>query len=257
MKYDLYNDYIQNTFNSLMIELHDFIDYNNFMRILICDDDFKQCEILKNMIEKHSSVYEITMYHSAEELFFECENTFPFDCIFLDIQMKEMNGIECARKIREYDSKINLVFLTAVKDYVFEGYEVNAVRYLLKPLCEDKCFEVLDLIEKNITQKHFLYVNKTKIDCDDITYIESYGHYCSIHSKETIEVKTSISSLLSQLPDFFIQTHRSYLVNLKHLESIRKDACILTENIQIPIARSSIQKVNQAFMEYIKRGMLT
>lgn len=103
------------------------------MRICICDDDKFMCDNLKEMILQHGA-HVITVFYSAEELLFECENQFPFDCVFLDIQMKSINGIECARKIREYDKKIGIVFLSAIKDYVFEGYEVNAIRYLLKPL---------------------------------------------------------------------------------------------------------------------------
>lgn len=227
------------------------------MKICICDDEISQCENLKAMILKHSLNHEITIFHSAEEMLFECENTFPFDCLFLDIQMKNMNGIDCARKIRESDQKIIIVFLSAIRDYVFEGYEVNAVRYLLKPLDLNKCFEILDLIEHSFQKgHHYLYINKTKIDCEDIRYIESYGHYCTIHANKNIEIKSSISEIFQQLPNTFIQTHRSYIVNLSHIEAITKDACLLSDQIKIPVSRSSVKKVNEAFMEYLKGGLL-
>ena len=197
------------------------------MKICICDDDLNQCE-----------------------------NNYAFDCIFLDIQMKELNGIDCARKIREIDSKVILVFLSAIKDYVFEGYEVNAMRYLLKPLQENKCHELLDMIQNSIEKESaYVLINKTKINCDDITYIESYGHYCGIHTAETIESKISISDLLKELPDTFIQTHRSYIVNLEHVESILKDKCVLDTQELIPISRNSVKKVNESFMEFIKGGI--
>lgn len=227
------------------------------MKICICDDDLYQCENLKKMIQSHDATHEITCFHSAEEMLFECENHFPFDCVFLDIQMKAMNGIDCAKKIRTIDSKIVLVFLSAIRDYVFEGYEVNAMRYLLKPLNQDKCYELLDLIQNSLQKETtYLYINKTKINCEDIRYIESYGHYCSIHSHEVMEVKMSLSDLASKLPESFIQTHRSYLVNLSYVESILKDMCILEDQTNIPISRSSVKKVNEAFMEYIKGGLL-
>ena len=225
------------------------------MKICICDDDLNQCKNLKDMILSHGS-HMVTVYHSAEELLFECENNYAFDCIFLDIQMKELNGIDCARKIREIDSKVILVFLSAIKDYVFEGYEVNAMRYLLKPLEENKCHELLDKIQNSIEKESaYVLINKTKINCDDITYIESYGHYCGIHTNETIESKISISDLLKELPDTFIQTHRSYIVNLEHVESILKDKCVLDTQELIPISRNSIKKVNESFMEFIKGGI--
>ena len=226
------------------------------MRICICDDDIQQCKNLKSMIDS-LGLHNISIYHSAEELLFECAEGFPFDVIFLDIQMQEMNGIDCARKIRLIDKKISIVFLTMMKEYVFDGYEVNAIRYLLKPLQLDKCKEVLELIQASLQKEHtFLYINKTKIDCEDILYIESFKHYCSIHGKEVLEVKTSISELYESLPDGFLQTHRSYIVNLAHVESIVKEGCLLSDNTVIPISRNSLKKVNEVFMEYIKGGIL-
>lgn len=239
------------------------------MNICICDDDLTACEHLKNMISHHG-FHTITTYHSAEELLFECENHFPFDCIFLDIQMKDMNGVECARRIRQSDEKVKIVLLSVIQDYVFEGYEVGAMRYLLKPLQQEKCHALLDLVEASLeTKHHFVYVNKTKVDCEDIIYIESQGHYCYFYmknnktplggtaeAKAVLGTKTPIGELLSQLPDTFVQTHRSYVVNLSYVESIVKDGCLLSDEILIPISRNSVKKVNSAFMEYIKGGLL-
>lgn len=226
------------------------------MNICICDDDMSLCENLKSMILQHGA-HTITMYHSAEEMLFECENNFPFQCVFLDIQMKNMNGIECARKIRQYDKKIGIIFLSAIRDYVFEGYEVGAIRYLLKPLEQEKCFELLDLVAESVTKEpQYLLLNKTKIDCEDILYIESYGHYCSIHAEKVIETKSSLSELLSKLPECFVQTHRSYVVNLAHVESVLKKNCLLDDETLVPISRNSVKKVNSAFMEYMKGGLL-
>lgn len=226
------------------------------MNICICDDDKDLCEILKQMILKHDA-HNVTVFHSAEEMLFECENQFPFDCIFLDIQMKTINGIDCARKIREYDKKIGIIFLSAIRDYVFEGYEVNAIRYLLKPLEISKCHEILDLVAQSAVKEHqYLFVNKTKIDCEDILYIESYGHYCTVHGDKNVETKSSLSELCGKLPEGFIQTHRSYVVNLAHVDSILKEGCLLDDETVIPISRNSVKKVNSAFMEYIKGGLM-
>ena len=84
------------------------------MKICICDDDLKQCEYLTELIMAHNKSHVITSFHSAEEMLFECENHFPFDCVFLDIQMKEMNGIDLAKQIRQIDSKIIIVFFKVI-----------------------------------------------------------------------------------------------------------------------------------------------
>lgn len=226
------------------------------MRICICDDDKSMCDNLKEMILQHGA-HAITVFHSAEELLFECENQFPFDLVFLDIQMKSINGIECAHKIREYDKKIGIVFLSAIKDYVFEGYEVNAIRYLLKPLEVEKCHALLDLILESVTkERQYLVVNKTKVDCEKILFIESFGHYCAVHTDEVIETKVSLSEMSAKLPVHFVQTHRSYIVNLEHVDSVLKDVCLLDDGSEIPISRNSVKKVNRAFMEFIKGGLM-
>ena len=134
------------------------------MRICICDDEISQCDVLKEMILAHGA-HAVTVYHSAEELLFECENNYAFDCIFLDIQMKGINGIECARKIREKDSHVILVFLSAISDYVFEGYEVQAIRYLLKPLQEEQFFPLLRQLEeqKNAKKKYLIVRSEREV----------------------------------------------------------------------------------------------
>ena len=226
------------------------------MRICICDDDKFMCDNLKEMILQHGA-HVITVFYSAEELLFECENQFPFDCVFLDIQMKSINGIECARKIREYDKKIGIVFLSAIKDYVFEGYEVNAIRYLLKPLETKKCHELLDLITESVTkERQYLLVNKRKEDCEEILFIESFGHYCAVHTDEVRVTKVSLSEMSAKLPVHLVETHRSYIVNLEHVDSVLKDVCLLDDGSEIPISRNSVKKVNQAFMEFIKGSLM-
>ncbi len=158
--------------------------------------------------------------------------------------------------IRRKDANIAIVFLTAIADYVFEGYEVNAVRYLIKPLQQSKCHELLNMIQNSLQkEKPYILINKTKILCENIFYVESFGHYCSIHTNEIVEFKVGISELMKQLPESFVQTHRSYIVNLEHIESIQKDKCLLDTKELIPISRSSIKKVNEAFMEHIKGGL--
>ena len=231
------------------------------MNICICDDDTAVCEHLQSTIYKHGA-HRLTIYHSAEELLFECDGSFPFDCIFLDIQMKQMNGMECARKIRKFDKKVNIAFFSVIQDYVFEGYEVNAIRYLLKPLREEQCFDLLDILEAALQkERSYIYLNKTRIDCGRIRYVESIGHYTSIHveqdggGEEVLENKISLLELLSQLPECFVQTHRSYVVNLDYVESLIKEGCLLEGGTLIPISRKSLKKVNQAFLDYIKGGL--
>jgi len=237
------------------------------MRICLVDDNSTQLEFLKTLILKWSketnTVVDIEIYHSAEEILFESNNSYPFDLMILDIQMNKINGIELAKRIRKVDKSVVISFLSGIADYVFEGYEVQAIQYLLKPVDEDKLFKLLELVRKMTTdeKKHLIIhvsKEKRKIDYDQIYFIESLGHYLTIHLEdEDIIFKSNLKDINNLLPnDEFISTHRSYIVNLKYVEEIKKEHCVLANKLEIPISRNSYKEVNNAFIDYYKAGEL-
>lgn len=230
------------------------------MRICICDDEQAQLEQLYHDIQqmKLQESVECILYQSAEELLFECQNNYPFDVMILDVQMKQMNGIELAHQIRKQDTQIPIVFLTSMKGYVYEGYEVQALRYLLKPVSKEKLEEILALIQNRKQQERYVLVEvnreRVKINQDEIIYMESIGHTCQIHTKkESYEVRCSMQNLMKQLDFHFINTHRSYIVNIKEIERIGKETCVLSNQTEVPISRSCLKAVNEAFIQYYRK----
>ena len=116
------------------------------MNIAYCEDEKIQKEILEELLCRWGKV-DLVWYESAEQMLFECDGRYPFDLIILDIQMRNQNGMELARQIRRADPQVPLLFLTATKEYVFEGYEVNALRYLIKPIQPSQLFAILGEIQ--------------------------------------------------------------------------------------------------------------
>ena len=112
------------------------------MNIAYCEDEKIQLEYMEQLIKKWADEGNDTVtyfgYGSAKELLFEHPDSFPFDLLLLDIDMDGMDGMALAKEIREKDQKLPIVFLTNRSEYVFEGYEVGALRYLLKPVEETK-----------------------------------------------------------------------------------------------------------------------
>ena len=234
------------------------------MRICLVDDESVQLEYLKGIIEKWGHKNEINVdiyfYHSAEEMLFESNGSYPFDMIVLDIQMGNLNGIELAKKIRESDKLVTIAFISGMANYVFEGYEVQAIRYILKPVKDKEVYNLLDYVHTNMSKENSYFIlsvsgEKKKINYDDIIYFESMGHYIVLHiDNEEYDYKYNISDLCADLTGTeFVRTHRSYVVNLKYVEKITKNECQLINNITVPLSRSSYKVVNEKFINYYKR----
>ena len=233
------------------------------MRICLVDDDSTQLDYLKIIIEKWATRYNVNVhinfYHSSEEMLFENNESYPFDMIVLDIQMGKINGIELAKRIRETDKNVTIAFLSGMADFVFDGYEVQAIRYILKPVKDKQVYELLDYVNTHIIkEKKYLILSisgeKKKINYKDIIYFESMGHYIVLHLiNEEYDYKYNISDLCNELADSdFIKTHRSYVVNAKYIEKITKNECELINNIKVPLSRNSYKSVNEMFINYYK-----
>ncbi len=235
------------------------------MRICFVDDNTTLLEYMESQLQEFQDKYNIpcslSVYNSAEEMLFENQEGYPFDVIILDINMDGMNGIELARKIRQTDKKVPIAFLTAMADYVFDGYEVQAIRYLMKPIQQEQLFRLLELTYKELSREiPFLLVassgDKIKVDYEDIYYVEAAGHYIYIYlMKNCYQMKGSINSIGKSLcSGSFVFTHRSYIVNLKHVVRICREECILSDGRRIPISRGLYKNVNDAFITLYKDG---
>lgn len=148
----------------------------------ICDDDKKQIMLLRKMLNNWLSdkpfALDITEYISAESfLFYYADN--PCDILLLDIEMSGINGMELAKKLRTKGDMLPIVFITGYSDYVTEGYDVEALHYLLKPVNEDKLFAVLDkFADRNVCFEQIILPcggETVKVSPDSIIYIEAQG----------------------------------------------------------------------------------
>jgi DNA-binding LytR/AlgR family response regulator len=224
------------------------------LNIGICEDDLIHIDILSKHIEETLKLkelsFEIYKFKSGEELLKNYPN--KLDILFLDIQMKVLTGMDTARKLREFDKNVEIIFTTSVSDYVYEGYEVRAYRYLLKPLR----YEVIEkhLIEciSNILdkEKNYLVINNknnlTKIMLEDVLYIETQGRELLIHKKDNLYmVKMSMRKIEKLLEGKkFFRCHNSFIVNLDKVECIDKNIVYINK-VQIPVSKHRIQSLKK------------
>jgi DNA-binding LytR/AlgR family response regulator len=228
------------------------------MKICITEDDRTQTEYLTKIISQWSNEVSVTSFKDAEEMLFICDNNYPYDLVFLDIEMSEINGIELAKRIREVNKTIMIVFVTGREEYVFEGYEVNAYRYVLKPIEKEIVFSILEYVDKNKSVESKYIIIKTneesiRLEHKEILFVEAKGHYLMIKTTDnTYKTLMTLKVFLSKVDNkLFISTHRSYIVNLASVNSINRDSCIL-DKCTVPISRNEYRRVNEAFVSFFK-----
>lgn len=237
------------------------------MRIAYCEDEPAQAALVRAMIlqwaESRRITAEVILYESAEEFLFKNE-VFAYDIVFLDIAMRQMNGVELARAIRQKDKNLPIAFLTADRTFAIEGYEVHAVRYLLKPVTAEKLGSLLDELletaEADAQDTDCIMVGEKgavrKISESSICYIEVLGHYTQLHLQDSsaVRVKESLASVAAMLhqKELFVKCHRSFVVNLRYVEKISRAACALSDGTVLPVSRNSYQELNERFIQYYR-----
>jgi DNA-binding LytR/AlgR family response regulator len=227
------------------------INYCSEIKLVIIafvDDDEKELEAFKRHVadfEKEKNVsLESHYFRSAFDLLEGYGK--DFSAIFLDINMPQMNGMETARKIRESDQNVEIVFVTNLAQYAIEGYKVRALDYVLKPV---NYFEFALEMEKilarqtNKKENYFFFQNRStaqKISFSDIVYCEIYAHDVTIHSKKgDFSFRGALKDIEAQAdPRLFVRCNSGTLVNLACVVGIKNQSAVLADGKKLEIARS-------------------
>ncbi len=239
------------------------------LKISLVDDDPADREQLRSLLsdafQKTDITPEITEFDSAENFLASFEPEL-YDLCFLDIYMKKMNGMDAARQIRELDPDLAIVFLTSSTDYVYEGYEVQALRYLTKPPVPEKVHAVIDhFLGQTVLKTRRLSVSSGKqnyeIPYGKILYILSVGNNIELHLKDTC-IRLSARHTFAKtteplLEDFrFISCARGVVVNLAHVQNLEKDRFLMDNGEPVPVSRRQYAAVNDAYIDFQFEHML-
>ena len=218
-------------------------------KCIIIDDEKLARELLEAYVSQVPNFELVASCASAIEAS-EILNNKKIDLLFLDIEMPVLKGTDFFRNLIQ---KPKVIFTTAYRDYAIDGFELNAVDYLLKPIIFDRFFKAIQkflatqktvekettIITESIQKNEFVYISKgrkkIKIWYDDILYIESFKDYIKIHLKEeTHTVKYKISVFETELDQRFVRIHRSYIANADKITAYTKEDVEIGE-IEIPI----------------------
>ncbi|WP_026394591.1 LytR/AlgR family response regulator transcription factor [Acetobacterium malicum] len=235
------------------------------LKIAVCEDEEQHKKILVDLIGRYpfKTDYSLTTFQFGYELVAASNEGINFDMIFLDMRLDNEDGIDIANEIRKTDTEARIIITTSLIEYAVLGYSVNASDFLLKPFPEDKLFLVLEKLENDLKYSrssfHEIEINNEKIflKSDEILYFESLGRKIKVTTFDAeYEYYYTISALEKELDSLrFILCHRSYIVNLKNVKSIKTKAVVLKNGVMIPISPKRNQKVYDAFTRYMAGSM--
>lgn len=231
------------------------------MKVAVCDDERESCAALRSLIQRQRPDCEVACFYTGRQLL---ETREHFDILLLDIQMEGLSGIEVARALRVKEENTVLIFVTALKEYVFEAFDVSAFHYLLKPVSEEKFCRVFESAcreakrQETVSSEQLFFQTKSRsftVQKKDILYVESRKRKVDIHTlRECFSVYATMKHMEEQLGEDFYRCHRGYLVNLAYVTEYETEAVCLKNGEKVFMAREKYSGFVKAYMRYLKRG---
>lgn len=227
------------------------------MKIAICDDDDAFVESIYQYIWAEWDC-EINTFLNPVDLLAQYEKGIRYDIIFCDIIMEPLDGIETARRIRSFDNHAILIYLTVNLDYAPMGYEVNAYRYLLKPVHYQDIQDILTQIRHDHGAQNKLlletFIGSVVVPIESILYFETNDKEMLLFcEKETLHLKKTLNELEAELdPSLFFRIHRRFLINLDHVCTYDNLWLTIDNGKTLPISRRRSKAFRSAMKRFIK-----
>ncbi|MET2011079.1 LytTR family DNA-binding domain-containing protein [Microbacterium chocolatum] len=232
------------------------------IRVGIVEDDTTAIERLLSHVDRfqrsHDETFHVGAFRDGADVLADYRP--DWDVLLLDVQMPRVDGMTAARRIREVDSEVIIVFITASPHYAVSGYEVGALSYLLKPVSyasfEQEMTRILSRLRRR-PRRELLFAatggGHHRIALDDIRYIESVRHRVDVHTlDETFSIATTLKSMEAQLEGGdFLRCHNGLLVNLRHVTGIEGNDCRVRGGTRLPISRPRKKEFLAALAEHV------
>ena len=227
------------------------------IRIIALDDEPPALDIVETFCRRLPGVQLKGKFTKTSEAL-ACLEEFSVDLLLLDINMPSVSGIDFYKGLPH---KLMVIFITSYSEYAVESYNVNAVDYLLKPFTFDRFRQAIDkaTVQQELARRQESARGKylilrldyglVKVATTDILVVEGLDNYMKIHldRQKPITIRATMKALMDKLPsNEFVRVHRSYIVALSHIESVRKKV-IAIANMEIPISSSYEEDFNNLF----------
>lgn len=229
------------------------------MRIAICDDQEIMRTNLRLKLDQYAKTHHLIIlydeFSNGEDLL---SSTMTYDIIFMDYQMSGISGIETAEKLRDNNVNTVIIFLTSYPEVVFQSFEVDTFRFLLKPLDDSKLVAALNDYCKNVNSKKRFIIKQNGttywVPFCEIVYLEAQNQYTAMRTiNQTYTFNDTISKAETLLPsDYFVRCHRSYIVNMEHILNHTPTDIQFDNGERAIISRKYYKNFKEQYISYIK-----
>lgn len=229
------------------------------LNFAVCDDSPADaayvCGAVKTWAAARGIKAGVRVFPSAENFLFE-GGAAGYDVLLLDIEMGRMNGVELAQQVRKTNRGVSIIFVTGYMDYISDGYDVEALHYLLKPVTPLKLAAVLDRAEQRLqsAEKALLIPcdgENVRIPLCDIRYIEADGNYITVYAGgKSYLTRMTLASAEKEVGDGFFRAGRSCIINLRFVLRTGKTSAVLKTGETVPLPRGAYEQLNRALINY-------
>ncbi len=244
------------------------------IRAAICDDNPEELDILCRTIDAYNiensgfnNIISYDCFSSGAELLSRITSGVFYDCVFLDVIMPVLSGIDVAREIYETGNATRIIFLTSSKEFAIDSYSVEALDYILKPITHQGFSNAVNKFLKYHRQSETDEIiirdksNMIRITLHTLRYIEVFDHYLFYHisTGESIKCRQKLSEVENILAgnNKFVKAHRSYIVNIDYIQKIEPGQLIMTTGEIIPVSKSNYRLITDSFLKSeFEKGVL-
>ena len=226
-------------------------------RIAICDDSNTDATFVESIVDCWASARDFSVqtqvFPSAESFLFRYAEDKDWDILLLDIEMDAMDGVTMAKRVRQDNEAVQIVFITGYSDYIAEGYEVAALHYLMKPVNREKLLTVLDrAMEKRKQEERCLNLASSgemvRLPFYEIRYLDVHQNYVTVHAKADYTVKRTLGDFEKELDDRFCRVGRGMILNLKYIQRVTKTDVYLSDGTILTLPRGAYEPLNRAII---------
>ena len=228
-------------------------------RVAIVDDSTTDAEFVQRILNSWADLRQANIqaevFPSAEAFLFRYAEDKEWDILLLDIEMGAMDGVTMAKRVRQDNEAVQIVFITGYSDYIAEGYEVAALHYLMKPVNREKLLTVMDrAMEKRKQEERCLnleaYGEMVRLPFYEIRYLDVHQNYVTVHAKADYTVKRTLGEFEKELDQRFCRVGRAMILNLKYIQRVTKNEVRLSDGTVLPLPRGAYEPLNRAIIQH-------